>query len=360
MPDRGDGPYAAVPGRPAGCKLCHPGRREKKCQDYIEPICDAAGFSWACTSDVDPPGAVEQGTFLNLAARCLTGGLGATSSTMVSSGDEEQNGGFEPSNGGNGGSFGGDEEQPTSRSLPATTLPGLHPNVPGPRPVPHVPTSPEHDDVASALFASAALVSGHNELAGVALAAQGHPMAGMAAMMMGDGNEGEHVDAPPPSPPSSPRGLVAAADGVAAIDSLVGADTDATSRGYVPKMTNTNPGFHLNGPDGVEPGFAFNGVWQPSQQQSGAKCPDVPALMHTLQLAEDSVSACQQTCLSYAQYHKFFLGYAGKDFCCQYKEGGAPGECQISPPITATNVPYLPDSEYTAFFFHPTAAANGV
>ena len=275
-------------------------------------------------------------------------------------GIEEQNGGFEPSNGGNGGSFGGDKEQPTSRSLPTATLPGFHPNVPGLRPVPHVPTSPEHDDVASALFASAALVSGHNELAGVALAAQGHPMAGMAAMMMGDGNEGEQADATPPSPPSSPRGLVAAADGfVAAIDSLVGADTDATSRGYVPKMTNTNPGFHLNGPDGVEPGFAFNGVWQPSQQQNGAKCPDVPASMHTLQLAEDSVSACQQTCLSYAQYHKFFLGYAGQDFCCQYKEGGAPGECQISPPITATHVPYQPDSEYTAFFFHPTAAANG-
>ena len=165
-------------------------------------------------------------------------------------------------------------------------------------------------------------------------------MAGMAAMMMGDGNEGEHVDATPPSPPSSPRGLVAAADGfVAAIDSLVGADTDATSRGYVPKMTNTNPGFHLNGPDGIEPGFAFNGVWQPSQQQNGAKCPDVPASMHTLQLAEDSASACQQTCLSYAQYHKFFLGYAGKDFCCQYKEGGAPGECQISPPIPPRTSP---------------------
>ena len=102
-------------------------------------------------------------------------------------------------------------------------------------------------------------------------------------------------------------------------------------------------------------GFAFNGVWQPSQQQNGAKCPDVPASMHTLQLAEDSASACQQTCLSYAQYHKFFLGYAGKDFCCQYKESnqGVPGQCRISEPITAVHMAYQPDREHKAFFFHP-------
>lgn len=60
---------------------------EKKCRDYIEPICAAVGYTAACFSQPDPPGVdIEHSMFLNLEAQCLTGGggHGAAPPTLVS------------------------------------------------------------------------------------------------------------------------------------------------------------------------------------------------------------------------------------------------------------------------------------
>ena len=88
MPNRRHGPQPAVPRRLANrhsfavpSDAC-----EKKCRDYIEPICAAVGYTAACFSQPDPPGVdIEQSMFLNLEAQCLTGGggLGAAPPTLV-------------------------------------------------------------------------------------------------------------------------------------------------------------------------------------------------------------------------------------------------------------------------------------